>query len=94
MYTVELTCDEMEIIQNALAEWMEHQAGLAQATGERPGDDMSAAQELWDKLHEYEEEHGEIDLHPMYTAQFVDARTLRRKLVEISGGRDLTEHGC
>jgi hypothetical protein len=78
-YVIDLDLDELEYIHNALASWMEDQSELAQA----------------DNGREMENAQGDtvvVDLSDMFVAQYIDAKALRKRFVDLVG-RDLTESG-
>jgi len=91
-WQVTLNCDQMEIVMNALAIYMERQAGLAQVDEERAPEGFEALHNL---VVEEETEQGidAADIGAMHSAVYVDTRRLRGHLVEIVG-RDLTVEGC
>jgi hypothetical protein len=87
----EIDCPDMEYIHNALSLYADHQAGLTQAASREsdPNDPVIGPLDRAIKEAGYEE----IDLMPMFSAQYVDTKQLRARLVTFVG-EDLTEGGC
>lgn len=76
-HVLELTDDEMEYVQGALHFYLAQMADMAQADNRTPVETVDGRKLV-------------IDLSDMFSAQFVEARNLLRKTIEVAG-RDLTE---
>ena len=78
-FRIDLDLDDVEYIQNALEAYMRMMSEMARQNNETP-------------MQNVEGDVITIDLSDMFSAQYIDAKALRKRFVELVG-RDLTEQG-
>lgn len=90
-FNLDLTRDEMELIQNALSVYLEHQKGNIEATA---GKVLSRADVIGGlgETPETSDSEVTVPLDDLFIGTYIDAAELRAGLVTISG-YDMTEEG-